>query len=383
MPNEPVKQTPNQEQKPKWVGKIPLGSMPKRRPGFLGRKNLMDYGEKDVYVAPKRMLLPPWLIPLVAFALVILLVFWILPGQLAPSPEPTVPVEVVLPPKEDDLAVVQVSVADVFDSPYVRGKRITQVLYNEPLKILSTEPPNHIRVELPDGTRGFVLRSDLSAEIASVTPRDGMLKVIVRGDMKPIMSAASAGTRVAEAPMGTILYSDYSSDQVMRLLLPSGGYGWITKDSVFIFDDLEALPEPDHFVQSFTSSAMAFFNAPWMPSGQTLNGISPEGAARVAGLLNGKILPYTLEKMAEVGQEVTLPVDPETREFDLRYLREGDLVFFHPPDDEKRIESVAICMPERQWLRAEQNRASLRLGTISEQRDMARWIYKVVRLTDD
>ena len=112
MPNEPVKQTPNQEQKPKWVGKIPLGSMPKRRPGFLGRKNLMDYGEKDVYVAPKRMLLPPWLIPLVAFALVILLVFWILPGQLAPSPEPTVPVEVVLPPKEDDLAVVQVSVAD-------------------------------------------------------------------------------------------------------------------------------------------------------------------------------------------------------------------------------------------------------------------------------
>lgn len=366
------------------LGKIPLGTRPKRRPGFLASKNLLDYETKDVFVAPRTRLLPAWFLPLVMLVLVASLVFWILPRQLAPKTEVTIPGAALPVERDEHAVVVKVSSADVFDSPFLRGKRLTQVLYNEPLTIIDASPPNHLGVELSDKTRGYVLRSAVSADTRSVTPTTGMQKIVVIASTKSIMSAASSGVLLAEAPMGSVLYSDYQSDLVMRLILPTGDYGWITfSNDVLLLGTDEAVTMPDNFIQSFTSSAMTFYNARWMPGGQTISGISPEGIARIAGLLNGVTLPHTLEKLAESGHEVKLPVNAETGSYDLRYLREGDLVFFFAPDAKDTIDSMAICMPQRQWMRTEQNRAAIRLVAIADQPDMASLIFKVVRLVED
>ncbi|HHU13010.1 MAG TPA: hypothetical protein GXZ64_07250 [Clostridiaceae bacterium] len=383
MKRTDVSQPKKDEPAGKSIGKIPIGTRPKRRPGFLGRENLMDYEEKRVYVAPKTSVLPPWLLPMLAFAAFAALIFWILPNQLSDPPEPTVEPGAAIAETEENIVVVQVLAADIFDSPFMRGKRLTQALYNEALTIRSTTSPNHLGVELADGTRGYVLRSDVSADTSSIIAAPNRLKVIVRDSVKSVMSAASSGTQVAEIPMGSVLYSDYSSDQVMRLILPTGDYGWITKDGVFVMESDDDLPLPDNFTQSFCSSAMAFLNARWMPAGQTLTGVSPEGIARIAGLLNGVQLPYTMEKMADAGHEVTLPVNSESGEYDLRYLRAGDLVFFHVPDDPDKIASLSICMPERQWLGTTASRASIQLTSIADDRELASRIYRVVRLTDD
>lgn len=373
----------------KRIGTIPLGRRPKFRPGVLFRRNLIDYEEEDVYVEARRKRLPPWLIPLVIFALIVAVVFWILPREVEQHVLATLPTleNNVQPTEESDApagtyVVVKAAVADILDEPFISGNRVTQALYNERLRVTDASDANYLAVELEDLTTGYVSRDLLSADLRSVLPPVGATKVIVRAPTKRIMSHAESGTLIAEVPMGTVLYADYESDLVMRLILPGGEEGWISKDDVFVISASEMLPKPENFVRMFTSSAMAFLNTRWVPSGQTISGISMEGVARLAAFLNGMELPRTLDAMVKCGEPVLLPNDNTTGLPDLRYLREGDLVFFSYTDNPKKIRSLAIVMPERQWMRAEQNRDSLRLLSISEDMEMANRIFAVRRLSE-
>ncbi len=362
----------------------------RRGPGYV--PGLLESDEetqrrKPIYIDAKKRRLPPWAIAMIVFLALMLGLFLVLPQVIEKKrSEPAV----VTPtdseqmesddPSDPHMAVVKVSSAPLFDSAEMRGKRIAELLLNEPVTILDANHRTMIRVRASDGTVGFLSRYDVSADVRSLSPAGAVLKLIVRTPYKRVMTHARGGTLLVEAPMGSILYADYRNGDLLRIKLPDGQAGWANTTGLFLLDPLDTI-EVDHFYEQFSSALMAYYNRPLVPGGVTVRGISPEGAVFIAARLNGLDLPRTLNELAREGETVELTIDAEGHK-ELNDLMIGDLLFIHKISDPAVLESVAIRVDDGQILVAFPNRQTLQLIDVESKqaRELALRITAVRRL---
>lgn len=322
-----------------------------------------DVMQRDIYVQPKQKRLPPWLIPLCIVAVIVGGLFFLVPSlgsrvdKVKPENErPVTPSS--LP--NGDIGVVSASSAFVYDGRSKDAAILTEVLLNETLTITDTSDRTRLGVELADGMRGYVNRRAVTPDQTSVSRRGAVIKVMIRDPFKRVMSHAGSGSVLTEAPMGAVFYADYHKGSLVRIKLPGGEHGWMSTDGVFLIGLDSPIEKPDDFARSLASTAIFFANKPYVPQGQTARGISPEGAIRIAARLNGVELPRSAEAMSQVGEAVTLPSG--TPQYpSIRYLKEGDIVFFRSTDGTEPIAMAGICVSDRRLLTAEHNRDTLQL----------------------
>ncbi|HHX19077.1 MAG TPA: C40 family peptidase [Clostridiaceae bacterium] len=362
----------------------------RRGPGYV--PGLIESDEetqrrKPIYIDAKKRRLPPWAIAMIVLLALMLGLFLVLPQVIEKKrSEPAVVTPTDSEQTESDdpsnphLGVVKVSSAPLFDSAEMRGKRIAELLLNEPVTILDANHRTMIKVRASDGTVGFLSRDDVSADVRSLSPAGAVLKLIVRTPYKRVMTHARGGTLLVEAPMGSILYADYRNGDLLRIKLPDGQAGWANTTGLFLLDPLDTI-EVDHFYEQFSSALMAYYNRPLVPGGVTVRGISPEGAVFIAARLNGLDLPRTLNELAREGETVELTIDAEGHK-ELNDLMIGDLLFIHKISDPAVLESVAIRVDDGQILVAFPNRQTLQLIDVESKqaRELALRITAVRRL---
>lgn len=377
--------------------KIKLRQEKKPRQIEIGqRTDRWNVIEENLYVKEKKRRLPGWVLPLVILMTTLIVVLWVAPSAIRRRQvKNDTDKQVVETIYGSDDAVVIVSAADIFAEPKLRSPRVTQVLFNESIKILS-EPldSGFTNVQLRDGIKGFIRTSSYSTDTSGIEPARAELCVVVRDSSKRIMSHASNGTLLVEAPMGSVLYGDYKSSNVVRVYLSDGQTGWLGTDNLLIMDCgkehgevvegsppmLSASDGTEMPVRYFTSSLMSFHNAVWMPHGLTRQGISMEGALFIAARVNGLDIGRTIEQQIAIGESVDLPIDPETQLPDVNRIRTGDVLMIGAPEDAGRLHTLAIRMDDGRFLMVLPNASTLSLEDISHYPEILERIISVRRL---
>ncbi|NLW11431.1 MAG: C40 family peptidase [Clostridiaceae bacterium] len=369
----------------------------KKGQGFRPPKKIEEYWnlyKKDIYVEKPDRRMPPWFAPLIVFLLIVALIFWAAPMALS-----RLQIDIGKDDGEgntveylydDSFRAVRQPVADIFVQPDIKSRRLAQALYNEPVQLQNENLTwGFNQVRLPDGTSGYMLSSDLSADKDSLEPGLGFFKVIVVQSAKRIMSHARSGTMLVEVMMGTELIADYRGDGILRLRLPDGQFGWASENGMMVIDaeqDIEIAPDGARY---FCSSAMTFHSVTVLAKGQSRSGISTEGIARIAGIVNGIALPRSMKEQMSSGQPVpleyeSLPTqnedetddntessDTDTEEtaegpvqktpLKLDILQPADLVFADDAANPGEPVSMAIVMENGQFLMARPDRQSIQL----------------------
>ncbi|MBN1776157.1 MAG: SH3 domain-containing protein [Clostridiales bacterium] len=312
-----------------------------------------------------------FILPTLVFIVIVALLFWILPTwlpKLIETPEIAMyisPQDVRVYTDTSDRMVIRY-VTSLMREPDVRSERITQVLFNEPVKLLSKSPTEgYVLIRTRDGLEGFVLEKDLSAMMDSIEPDMHQYKLVVSDVSKNIMSHASNGTLEIEVMMNTVLFSDQKRDGVYHVALPDGKDGWISSSGVIelgVYSPIEKVG-----VRYFVSSVLSFINMTHLPGGITKRGLSVPGLAYVSASVNGVALPREMADQMTSGETVTLKYDEITGDLLIDSIMPGDLVFFRHPLEigSSTPYEMGICTETGTLIMISKSKTTLRLTSFS------------------
>lgn len=326
---------------------------------------------------------------LVVVALVNLAVFYILPAVL-PSLFEGTNIELFVEKEVnliygDDTRVVTSFAASLMSEPDITSQRITQVLYNEPLTVISggsedSSSNGYIYVQTQDGITGYIRESEITDDTTSIEPDLHQYKLVVSETTKNIMTHASSGTLITRVGMNTVLYADVKRDGVYQVALPNGDTGWIGSSEVIeigVRDEIQTVS-----CRYFVSSVLSQVNATYIENGITMRGMSINGLVYVASEVNGIDMPRTIEGQMQVGSEVELEYDIVTGKLLIDSIIPGDLVFLRSPygTDEDTVYEMAVCTDSGTLMMISTAQTSIRLRNFDADSDIASRIICVRRV---
>lgn len=285
--------------------------------------------------------------------------------------------------KDPSYRVITKSSVNIMKDADITSQRISEVLYNEPVKVTGSEVNGFIKIETSDGIKGYIKADSVIADMSSVEPDLHEYKLVVSDLSKNIMTHASNGTLMCKVMMNTVLYADVKREGVYRVYLPGGDTGWIGSSGVIETDPRgEVGKVPSRY---FVGSLLLFVNATYLENGLTMNGISVNGAVYVASEINGVKMPRTMEDQAAVGEEVAIEYDAVSGNIDLDCIRKGDIVFFRAPNSSegnRTIDSMGVCTDKGSFLMISTAQTTVRLRTFEADNEIFDQIITIRRIFD-
>lgn len=240
--------------------------------------------------------------------------------------------------------VITKSSESIMKDPWPDAERISEVLYNEPVRFISDNKEGYCKIETLDGVSGWVRSDCLTTNTSSVEPDLHKFKLVISDPSKNVMTHASNGTLITKVMMNTVIYGDISREGVYQVSLPSGETGWIGSSGVIELKPREELQEVSS--RYFVSSLLTFVNARYLSNGLTVNGISINGAVYACSEINGIKMPRNMTAQSKLGQAVTLSHDAVTGDVIISDIMPGDIVFLRSPQSAPGSESIyeeAVC----------------------------------------
>lgn len=353
----------------------------------MEKDKLGSYGAlKNLYVGDQRPgRLPPWFLP---FALILMLCLSLIIG-LPRLIKEIQPVNQSRKVQQTDFksqadAVVCQKLTRVYERASLHSKPAGSALYNEAASLLEKEADNGFyKVRFWDGLEGYVLAQDLSFETDSLKSPDIAYRLMVVNGEKPISSDTVRGNILAVAPMGSVLYSDYATDSVARVLLPgpAGQYGWVSRENIVLVEADQAMPQGQgKGADIFCSAALKFLNIANIPYGLSLDGIDLPGVVYLAALTNGQTISRSLSDQAKLGTQISLEKDSQGMP-NISGLKPGDLLFFND-DAGQKLTSVAIYIADKNILYADGNDSSIQVVSLPNQEKLLKRLATARRMFD-
>ena len=241
--------------------------------------------------------------------------------------------------------VINKTEVSVYESPDVTSDRITQVLYNEVVKLIDPNPVNgFVMIETEDKVTGYIADKTFISDMSSVEPDLYQYKLVISDPYKNIMTHASNGTLITKAMMNTVLYGNVKRDGVYQVSLPGGDTGWIGSSGVI---EIGTRAKTD-IVSSryFVSSVLTFVNSMYLDDGLTMQGASVNGIAYVCSSVNGITLPRSMEEQSKLGTVIEMHRDAVNNNLVVEDIHPGDFVFLrgaNDPSSSSVIKEMAIC----------------------------------------
>ena len=246
---------------------------------------------------------------------------------------------------DPDYRVINRPEVSVYDSPDVTSDRITQVLYNEVVKLIDANAVNgFVMIETTDGVTGYIADNTFISSMDSVEPDLYQYKLVISDPFKNIMTHASNGTLITRALMNTVLYGNVKKDGVYQVNLPGGDTGWVGSSGVI---EIGTRSKTD-IVSSryFVSSVLTFVNSMYLDDGLTMKGASVNGIAYVCSSVNGITLPRSMDEQSKLGTAIEMHRDAVNNNLVVEDIHPGDFVFLRGPNDPEGsnvIREMAIC----------------------------------------
>jgi len=252
----------------------------------------------------------------------------------------------------DAAAVVSDTAVDVYKQPETRAERLTQTIYNQPVRVLE-EKNGWTYIELSDGLTGWMRSKFLDRNISSIYGQSYTQRLIVTSKMKSVFSHPTAGVTLKELPMGTELYAFNTSGNAFEVYLPGKATGWVRGSGMIQLQPGEDIPKTSG--NDFAASALKFKGTSYLQNGVSSLGIDNVGLICSCARINGIEIPRELTKQLEVGESVSL-----------EDLKAGDLVFISISGSKKDIEDAGIYMGNGEYIHASRTSGYVRLDGLNE-----------------
>lgn len=351
-----------------------------------GKKSKIPFiGDKDLYIDTYRTKgRPAWIIPVVLTVMILLLVFWTGPMILNAVMSRFVQKDgddkaSDLLYKSSDYAVVSKQTIDVFLTPDIKSTRVTQLLYNDIIKITDRKTYGFLNITSANGAKGYIIAQNVTTYTDSVEPSLYSNKIIVVTKSKRVMSHSSNGSLVMEVLMGTTLYSDFQSSNVYRVVLPDKTYGWISASGIVKLKVDESIKKSS--AKNFYETAISFNNTTYVEAGITANGASSDGIAFVCAMVNGVTLPRDKASQSKTGVAVPVQFDAQTKMPNYELLQQGDLIFFGDgTSNDGKITEMGIVVGDGQVMMSRKSKSTVRIVSLDMDAALGKSIVAVRRL---
>ncbi len=248
----------------------------------------------------------------------------------------------------ENAAVVTEGVVDMFDKPDILGIRLTQVLYNQVVKVVKEES-SWTNIKLLDGSSGWVKSKYISRSTDSVTDGGIKNKIIVTAKTIDIYTGANNAVNFKKVVLGTELYSTGKTKTGYDVLLPGNKRGWVEEGGVIavpIEDNTIPKTSKDEFIQTIKKFEGTIF----IMGGISRWGVDSSGLAYISSKINGVDIPRDIIEMSKTGTKV-----------DLENIQPGDLIFFSTDSLKKDVYDVGVYLGDNQFVHSSASR-----GVINE-----------------
>ncbi len=248
----------------------------------------------------------------------------------------------------ENAAVVTEGVVDMFDKPDILGIRLTQVLYNQVVKVIKQES-SWTNIKLLDGSSGWVKSKYISRSTDSVTDGGIKNKIIVTSKTIDIYTGANNAVNFKKVVLGTELYSTGKTKTGYDVLLPGNKRGWVEEGGVIavpIEDNTIPKTSKDEFIQTIKKFEGTIF----IMGGISRWGVDSSGLAYISSKINGVDIPRDIIEMSKTGTKV-----------DLESIQPGDLIFFSTDSLKKDVYDVGVYLGDNQFVHSSASR-----GVINE-----------------
>lgn len=216
-------------------------------------------------------------------------------------------------PMDDKAAVVTENVADIFAEPDIKSERITQVLCNQPVSVIS-DNGGWAKVRTVSGLTGWIRTRFISRDVSSISGRVYTYRIIVTSREKTVYSGPDGGITRVDAQMGTEFYAFNNREDAYEVFLPGNTTGWLRGSGIIRIPVNDAIPVTN--ADDFAATALRFKGTTFMLNGMSSMGIDAPGLIYICARINGINLPVTLEGQQSAGVEI-----------DIDDVKAGDLVF--------------------------------------------------------
>lgn len=343
-----------------------------------------SYFDKEVYVGSAgRRQYPAWLLPLMIVIGITVVVFWMGPFVLNTM------TKIFSHPDDNDksdsllyassgYAVVAEQTVDLFDKPDLKALRVTQILYNQVLKIVDRSVYGFYKVILDDGTTGYVMSDKVTFFTGCAEPSLYKYKIVVISNSKKIMTHSSNGSTIIEIMMGTVLYSNYQGDDVYKVALPDKSEGWISANGVLKINSTDEIKKSN--AKSFYTTVLSFNDTTFINQGLTRNGASSDGIAYIAAKVNGIVISRDKQEQSKSGKEIKVMTDKSTGLLNYDEFLAGDLIFFKSARNPGEVGESGIIVGYGQVLMSRSTSASVKIIDITKDPNLVASILAVRRI---
>lgn len=347
----------------------------------------LEIVEQDIYIDKiKDRRLPKWIIPLIVVFIITLSLIFLVPNLFnrflaKQATENVVETEEPDPFLREAEAVINQKSVHLFVEPSLRAISTTSAIYNEPVKILNPQPNNGFyQIELADGSQGYVPQASLTFDLISLNSDAIKNKVLLINREKVIASDTVGGNILGTVPMGCLLYADYVTDNVVRVILPGGDVGWMSRENLLVIQADQTIPEPEKKkADIFCSSALMFINVAYVPGGIDMDGIDIPGIVYLSGKTNGLDIPRDMQKQSKQGTQISFERNKD-ESANIDALKPGDLLFFSLENDPDQIDSSGIYMADGNILYASGNMSSVQIISLANNEKLSKDLIVVKRL---
>lgn len=243
----------------------------------------------------------------------------------------------------DNAAVINEAVVDMFNKPDILSTRLTQVLYNQVVKIIKEEN-SWTNIMLLDGSSGWIKSKYVTRNTDSVTDGGINNRIIVTAKIVDIYTGASNKVKYKKVVLGTELYSTGKNKTGYDVLLPDNHKGWVEEGGVIAVPISESTilkTTSDEFVQTVKKFSGTIF----ILGGISRWGIDSSGLVYICSKINGVEVPRNIIEMQSVGVSVSE-----------KELLPGDIIFFSTDSRKKDVSDVGVYIGENKFIHSSQTR---------------------------
>ena len=243
----------------------------------------------------------------------------------------------------ENAAVITEAVVDMFDQPDILGNRLTQVLFNQVVKVIKEEN-SWANIKLLDGSSGWIKSKYVSKNTDSVTDGSINNKIIVTAKIVDVYTGANNAVKYKKVVFGTELYSVGKTKTGYDVLLPGNKRGWVEEGGVIaipIEDNTVPKTSKDDFIQTVKKFKGTIF----IMGGLSRWGMDSSGLVYICSKINGVEVPRNIEQMSKTGSDVTL-----------EQLQPGDLIFFSTDSLKKDVNDVGVYWGDNKFIHSSATR---------------------------
>lgn len=253
---------------------------------------------------------------------------------------------------DDSTAVIADTIVDIYKEPDVKSERITQVLYNQPVRILE-DKGSWLRVKSVDGSSGWLRNKFIDRNVLSVFGGGVANKIIVTSKDKTIYTHPTSGITQKNVVLGTELYTFNRSGTAYEVYLPGNATGWIRGSGIIQIGLKDATSVTSN--KDFVASVIKFKGTSYLKNGMSSLGIDSMGMVYICARINGIDLPRSLKALSQFGDRI-----------EINDVEAGDLVFLSFTGEEKNITGIGVSTGNGQYIHSSKTSGYVKLDGLNE-----------------